>query len=295
MLDNNIDVSVLVPMFHGAGYLGNILQMTKRNIESAAHISIELVLVNDSPDDVPDFSVTADVGFPIHIAFNDKNLGIQGARLEGVKHSSGKYLFFLDQDDVIADDAIIRLYEAAGGGEMSVSDWSHEVSDGRTISPFDVAVDIGRFTLKRFCCGGNVVGPPGHCLIRRDCLPACWTKRIMKINGADDYLLWMGMLAEGREFTYCAGILYTHKWHPECFSNDGMNMALSEEEAFRIAAEEYGISPFWQWVHERHIQCRKRIVSKYRHGDSKFVRRMHLLQYPDVMFFIVLEKLGIHV
>lgn len=292
---NDVDVSVIVPLFHGAKYINNLLQMIKKNSESARYIKIELVLVNDSPDDVPICPQVMNENFTILFISNKENLGIQRARLCGVEHSSGEYLLILDQDDEISDDAIEKLYNAVQSGDIAVSDWSMEVPCGQKIGYKDFLVEIKHFSLRRLSYGSNVVGPPGHCLIKRDCLPSCWKNIIMKINGADDYYMWIGMLAEKRKFVHCDGKLYLHKYHDNCFSNDDLNMLKSKDEAFKLAADEYKISFFWRWVHARSVRLRILWVKNKYIKNSRFMRRILLVLYPEQLLFRVMEKMGIYI
>ena len=115
----------------------------------------------------------------------------------------------------------------------------------------------------------------------------------MKINGADDYFMWMGMLAEGRKFVHCDGKLYRHKYHDNCLSNDRLTLLKSEDEAFRLAAEEYEISLFWRWIHTRSVRRRIRFVK--RKNGSLFTSAMLWALYPEQVLFQTMEKCGINV
>lgn len=292
---NNVDVSVIVPLFHGAKYISNLLQMVGKNIESARQINVELVLVNDSPDDVPDYSEARNANFAVVFVCNEENLGIQRARLRGVEHSHGKYLLFLDQDDMISDDAIWKLYNSVQDADIAVSDWFLERPSKHGIVAIEMLAKIEQYSLNRFSYCGNIIGPPCHCLIKRDSLPSCWRNRIMKINGADDYYMWMGMLAEKRKFVHCDGKLYIHKYHDNCFSNAELIMLKSEDEAFKLAADEYDIAPFWRWIHIRNIRERIRSYEIKQKNGSMIKRRALMILYPEQLLLRTMEKCGIYV
>lgn len=291
----NIDVSVIVPLFHGSKYIDNLLKMIEKNIESSRHIKVELVFVNDSPDDEFDCSEIRNATFPVLFVSNKENLGIQRARLFGAEHSHGKYLLFLDQDDEISNDAIRKLYDSVQSGDVAVSDWMWEVPCIQGIVAKDMLVKIESYSVNRFSFGGNVIGPPGHCLIKRDCLPYCWRNRIMRINGADDYYMWMGILAERRKLVHCDGKLYSHKYHDKCFSNDEMNMLKSEDEAFKLAADEYKITSFWRWIHNRYICWRKQLLYTKNKKYSLVARLILFVLYPEQLLLRIMEKCGIYV
>lgn len=292
----NIDISVITPLYHGTAYIANITNMLRRNAEKAKNVRIELIIVNDSPDDAGTLLEISNTPFPVKVVLNEQNMGIHRSRLRGVELSLGRYILFLDQDDEISDDAIRNLYDTVQSGDIAVSDWIREVLLNNEVSSIERIADTDFFYLKRFCRGGNVIGPPGHCLIRRECLPTCWTNRAMTVNGADDFLLWMGMLAEGRRFVHCVGNLYTHKYHEGCFSNNQLNMLASEEEALRIAADEYGISDFWKWIYHRSIRRRKwELTGNVSDQRLRIKRYISAVIYPERLIFRLLDKLKIYV
>lgn len=45
-----MDVSVIVPFYKGNKYINNILRMVKENVANANEITVEVVVVNDSPE-----------------------------------------------------------------------------------------------------------------------------------------------------------------------------------------------------------------------------------------------------
>ena len=117
----------------------------------------------------------------------------------------------------------------------------------------------------------------------------------MKTNGADDYYMWMGMLAEKRKFVHCDGKLFIHKYHDNCFSNAELSMLKSEDEAFKLAADEYDIAPFWRWIHIRNIRERIRSYEIKQKNGSMIKRRALMILYPEQLLLRTMEKCGIYV
>lgn len=103
-------ISVVIPAYNAEKFIGGCLEkLLKQDYEN-----IEVVVVNDGSKDA-----TLDIAS--EFAKKDKrvrvlsqeNSGSSVARINGLNHSNGKYVLFLDSDDFFADGAITRLLEIA--------------------------------------------------------------------------------------------------------------------------------------------------------------------------------------
>lgn len=107
-----VDVSVIVTVHNSGDYLYDCLQSLKvQTLES-----IEVVIVNDCSSDSRDQSiidafVSSDARF--FCIVNHKNLGTGRSRALGVENASGRYIGFLDSDDIALPLTYQKLYEAA--------------------------------------------------------------------------------------------------------------------------------------------------------------------------------------
>jgi glycosyltransferase involved in cell wall biosynthesis len=115
----NYDVTIGIPVFEAEKYLS-------RSLESAlaqSYSSVEFLLVDDGSIDgsvsiMQDYQKNHPRGVDIHIISHDHNMGVSAARNHIIEEASGFYLYFLDADDVIAENTIalmmdnIRQYEA---------------------------------------------------------------------------------------------------------------------------------------------------------------------------------------
>lgn len=92
-------ISVIIPCYNTAEYVED----TIASLLAQSYENWEAILVNDaSPDNILDIiSPYEKKDTRFTIITNDKNLGLSGARIEGVKRSKGKYIFPLDSDDYI--------------------------------------------------------------------------------------------------------------------------------------------------------------------------------------------------
>ena len=104
-------VSIVVPVYNVESYIEECLQ----SVCSQTYENLEIICVDDvgndrSMDVVRSFAVK---DCRIKIIEHDKNKGLAEARNTGLEHVSGDYVFFLDSDDWLVDDAIEKLLSSA--------------------------------------------------------------------------------------------------------------------------------------------------------------------------------------
>lgn len=126
-------ISIIIPVY-------NVEEFVGRCIESAiaqTYKDIEIVLVDDGSTDssgkICDEYSKKDCRIKV---IHKQNGGLVSARRAGVKESSGEYIYHLDGDDYISEDAIEQLYQKAitdgadlvRGNYMSVNEYGHEIT-----------------------------------------------------------------------------------------------------------------------------------------------------------------------
>ena len=91
-------VSIVIPCYNGAQYLATA-------IESAlgqTHSNVEVIVVDDGSTDASAAIVSR---YPVRVVHGSRK-GVSAARNRGIAESRGKYLIFLDADDILMPDAI---------------------------------------------------------------------------------------------------------------------------------------------------------------------------------------------
>ncbi len=208
MTGETITVSIITPLYKGIKFLPNLQNMIKECAGLAKHYtSVEWVISNDFPGETIDITEDTD-DLRIIVLNTDKNRGIQGARIRGLEASSGEYILFLDQDDVIDPNWIASQVKCIGDADGSVCDCHF---DG---APFYNGWD--RPTLEEcitkeynICEKNGFV--PGQVLIRRSSIPVIWKENWLNYNACDDQLLWLCMFGNGAVFVPNKGTCYHHK------------------------------------------------------------------------------------
>lgn len=108
---SEVFISYIIPCYKVEKYLPKCIEsLSRQSIQGA---EVEFVMVNDgSPDGCLDLiSRFAEKDHRV-IVVDQKNSGVSAARNSGTRASHGKYLFYLDGDDYLTDDASNILFEA---------------------------------------------------------------------------------------------------------------------------------------------------------------------------------------
>lgn len=226
------NISIIVPIFHGRKYIDNMIaQLAKCAEGSSSRYTLELLLVNDDPaEHIGRFSSEE---INVRVIETDRNRGIHGARVRGLNHCTGDYVLFLDQDDKIYPDYFNSQLAHLGNKDAVVCKLLHE---GRQY--YDNRMPFEKVINREYIVGNkNPIISPGQVLLKRDRIPKSWTDIALKNNGADDWLLWLCMLAEDCEFALNTDLLFEHVVEGENESANVKHMMDSERELYETVKE----------------------------------------------------------
>lgn len=100
-------ISIIVPVYKVEKYLEKCIDSIVRQNYS----NIEVILVDDgSPDNCGEICESWMKKDNRIRVFHKKNGGLSDARNCGIEHSKGEYITFVDSDDYISEDYIMKLY-----------------------------------------------------------------------------------------------------------------------------------------------------------------------------------------
>lgn len=102
-----LDLSIIVPVYNVEKYLDSCID----SIEKIRNINFEIVLVNDgSTDKSLNIAENLVKKYKNIKLINQKNGGLSCARNTGLRKAQGKYISFIDSDDLICADKFEELY-----------------------------------------------------------------------------------------------------------------------------------------------------------------------------------------
>lgn len=239
--------SIITAFYKGHQYLSRLVEMADENyralVDNNIDAKVELIIVNDYPEEeilLPEYEGHVQV----HVVTHERNYGIHQARVTGLSYCTGEYIVFLDQDDEIENNCLLKQYQAIKRADVVVGNAYIEQQDGSKKLLYKTRSSMRRATMiMPYIKAHNQITSPGHCMIRKKSIPAEWTKYIMKNNGSDDLFLWILMLAQNKKFVTCFDPVYTHRFTGSNLSNEESKMAESSLEIVNFLNEINYFSP----------------------------------------------------
>lgn len=138
MNNNEIVLSVIVPNFNKEAYIEECIN----SILHQTYTLFELIIIDDCSTDNSKHIITklSEVDSRIKTIFLTENKGVSNARNVGVKNSSGRYITFIDSDDVYLNKdklknemKLIQLYNNKGQDIIAYSQDINMDKDGKVI------------------------------------------------------------------------------------------------------------------------------------------------------------------
>jgi len=112
-----MDISLIIPIYNVEKYLKDCL-------ESAVNQTInnyEIILINDgSTDSSKEIAEKYEKKYKNIILINKENEGLGAARNTGIKNAHGKYICFLDSDDMITKDRLEKQFNLANEYNLDI-------------------------------------------------------------------------------------------------------------------------------------------------------------------------------
>lgn len=130
-----IEVSIIIPMYNVAHFLEKCVgSVMRQDLKSSG---FEILMVDDgSPDNSYEVACKlAENNSNINV-YTQENKGLGGARNTGMYHASGKYLIFLDADDILIDNSLSSLIQLSNANSLDILEFGATQIDetGNTLS-----------------------------------------------------------------------------------------------------------------------------------------------------------------
>ena len=215
-------VSVIVPMYNAEKFIGECLD----SILNQTFQNFEVILVNDcATDNSRKVAETylEKFGGRLKIYDNRKNSGVSVTRNKGLMLSRGEYVFFIDSDDMIVENALEEMYTLAKKYDADFVNCmkNYEMSeDGRDIKLFSlkkitpddktlVEEDLD-WRFKKMYTGTLGWGPPRK-FLRRDFLIENELFFLKGILSAEDKVWTHGILFYAKKMVHAPLALYFYR------------------------------------------------------------------------------------
>ena len=148
-------VSIITPMYKGAAFVGE----TIKSVLSQKYRNWEMIIVDDcSPDDgagIAEVEKYSTSDSRIKLIASKQNRGSSGARNIALKEAKGRYIAFLDSDDIWHDDFLERQlrFMRENDAPLVFSSYKRidEISKEELLRPFIVPQRVSYKSLLKTC------------------------------------------------------------------------------------------------------------------------------------------------
>ena len=115
---NQINISVIIPIYNVEFYLEECLN----SVLQQDYIDYEVICVNDASTDGSEIILLnyAKKYEKIKTVNHKRNKGLSSARNTGLKNAVGKYIVFIDSDDMIVENTLTELYNMAESTNVDI-------------------------------------------------------------------------------------------------------------------------------------------------------------------------------
>ena len=139
-----IKLSILIPCYNVESYVGKTIDSLRRQLCQ----DVEFIFVNDGSTDNTQELISAFAATDKRaVVINKQNEGVSAARNDAVRIAKGKYVFLLDGDDYLSDNAveiICRTIER-DDSDLLISN-INIIKDGGCIYPYNHKIAAGCYT-----------------------------------------------------------------------------------------------------------------------------------------------------
>jgi glycosyltransferase involved in cell wall biosynthesis len=206
-------VSIIMPVLNGERYIASAIE----SICAQTFSDVELLVIDDgSTDRTRDIVHGFSARLNLHYIHHEKNQGITRSINDGLRRSSGKFIAFLDHDDLWLPDFLdyeVSYLLAHPDVGMVHSDFQTIDSEGRILE-HSVARERKRtrpsgFIFRDLFMQSMIVGI--SVLVRRECFDrlGLWDERLRWA----DYHMWL-RIARHYKVDYIPTVLTAYRQHP---------------------------------------------------------------------------------
>lgn len=225
-------VSVLMPAFNVEKYIDQAIN----SILNQTFIDFEFIILDDGSTDSTRQLIQAHTDPRIVKVFLDKNKGLVSARNQLVSMAQGKYLAFLDSDDIAVSDRLNVQLEYLIANNLDLCGTDHLVlfqKDGKFKHSKQRHSDAdirGMITVCSPLCNPSVMGLSN---IFKN------TLYLPDNNVAEDYAMWVSLALKGYKFGNVPKNLITYRIHDSQTSqtqNSSVNTTFENWRARYVSA-----------------------------------------------------------
>lgn len=204
-------VTVLLPVYNAAQFLRQAID----SILSQSCTDFELLIVNDGSTDSSVEIIASYTDSRIRVLNNEKNVGLIASLNRGISEAKGKYIARMDADDVSLPGRLqhqVTMMENDGGISVLGSFVDFMNVDGEVTGNWSTDREAtSEREIRKLMMRTNCIAHP-TVMMRTDVVRKYLYNP--KRKGAEDWDLWMRMLADGFRIAKLPEVLLNYRIHP---------------------------------------------------------------------------------
>lgn len=262
-------VSIIVPAYNTADFIGETLD----SVLAQSFSDYEVIVVNDGSPDTEQLECVLEPYRDSIVYIKQENRGPSGARNTGLRAARGKYIAFLDGDDIWHPDYLLRQLAVLERDPSLCAVFPNVVTFGGTTEDGRAMMDSapleGEITFERLLAGDCYVFV--GVTARRDALLEVGMFD-ESLRRAEDYDLWLRLLFAGRRIGYHREVLARYRKRPGSQSADPRWMLQTLLEVLDKVGRTLALSPSQRELLARQV-VRVRAELRLAEGKHAFFRR----------------------
>lgn len=282
-----VETSIIIPLYNAEKYIAETIQ----SVLNQTYQNWELIIIDDGSIDFSSKIVTNFLDDNRISFHHQKNSGVSSARNNGFIKSCGKYITFLDADDVWTKDNLEEKVSYLKNNQVDVVYSRYYTINEKSESTSKILNKAIYPTLKDvLLLKGNYSTAPSGLVIKSEVL--------QKIGGFDTNLsnnadqdIWVRILANNFKIALIEKPLWKYRVHANNMSN---NIALLEKDSiymFNKAAKNKLFDSFWFKQ-----KCFAKLYlmlagSWWKEGNNKirgfYFMVLSVLNYPPEIFILI--------
>lgn len=216
-IDDKLDLSIVIPVYNYADILEDNI---KSILNQKTDYKFEAIFVDDGSTDGAQDILKKYENHPYVKLIFQENGGIGAARNTGINNANGKYLMFVDCDDIVHDDIVETLISKAYEQDLDMVVAAHNLVKEKDGKIYEVVPNVyPKKNLIGFKNGDEIMNLPG--------LP--WAKvykrelwnnvRFFPGYWYEDDIIQFLLFPQVKSYAYIPKIVYEYKWYEKNFSH----------------------------------------------------------------------------
>jgi glycosyltransferase involved in cell wall biosynthesis len=231
-----MEISVIVPVYNKEVYIKDCIS----NILSQKFDSFEVIVVDDGSTDksgeICDCMFKEDSR--LHI-YHTENGGVTAARRYGVEHSVGKYIMFVDADDMLLPDAMRILHDNIIKTDADEVIATYRTQKGRYVDSGFRGIQNTEMLIKELLACRNLFCVLWGIIFKRELLEGCLNTH-RQIRSGEDIMMQIQCLMKDPRVFFIADCVYLYN---EGLPND-RTLELDDEILYDEVLKE-SLQPKW--------------------------------------------------